>query len=151
MAEVITLGGQEYKKRGPWAIWFLSIVTFSIYYLVWHYKINDEARRYLQDESIKPGIALLALLPGAILVIPALVTVYRTGERIQRMEERTGIARTVEPIIGLIGSLFYSLHLPYFQSHLNTVWDTAVAAQYASVMPSQPAMVPPPPPPPPLS
>ncbi|MGZ4663863.1 MAG: DUF4234 domain-containing protein, partial [Frankiaceae bacterium] len=35
--------GIQGKTRGPWAVWLLSIITFGIYFLVWYYKINNEA------------------------------------------------------------------------------------------------------------
>ena len=62
MAETITLNGYEFKKRSPLGVWGLSFITAGIYYFVWYYKINREARDYLGDEDIKPGIALLAVL-----------------------------------------------------------------------------------------
>ena len=66
------------------------------------------------------------------------------------MEDRVGIQRAVEPIIGLLGAFFVALYIPYYQQHLNGVWDRAVAA--ASPLPSTEGLppIPPPPPPPPL-
>jgi hypothetical protein len=45
-----------------------------VYWYVWYYKINDEAKRYLQDESIKPWISVVAIFPGFLLLfIPVLI------------------------------------------------------------------------------
>jgi len=147
MAEIVTVEGEQYKKRSPFGTWGLGIITLGIYGLVWYYKINDEARRYLKDQSIKPAIAVLALIPGFLVIVPPFVSIYRTGGRIERMEGKAGIARSVEPVLGLIASLFYALHVPYYQSHLNGIWN-ARAGQPAAMQPTAPEAptVPPPPP-----
>jgi hypothetical protein len=147
MAEVVTIDGQEYKKRSPWGAWGLAIVTLGIYGFVWYYKINDEARRYLKDESIKPGISVLALIPGFILIVPPFVSYWRTAQRVERMEEKGGIAKTVEPILGLLAALVYALHIVYLQSHLNKLWDKAQQPSVSAPMmtPGTPPLPPPPP------
>ena len=62
MATTVTIAGQTYKKRNIFAVWLLPFITLGIYYYVYWYKINDEARRFLGDESIRPGVAVLALI-----------------------------------------------------------------------------------------
>ena len=142
MAEEVVVEGQAYKKRSPWGVWGLAIVTIGIYGLVWYYKINNEARRYLRDQAIRPGLAVLALF----VPIVNYVSIYRTGQRVQRMEERTGIQRVVEPVLGLLGAFVFGLYVPYYQDHLNTVWTQAsgVGAQLPTY--GSPAVPPPPPP-----
>jgi hypothetical protein len=140
MAEIVRIGGEEYKKRSPWGAWGLGWLTVFVYVFVWYYKINDEARRYLQDENIKPVLALLALFVPIVNII----SYYRTGERVVRMEEKAGIQKTVEPILGTIAGLIYFLHIPYYQDHLNKVWDQGAVAGPAG---EASASLPPPPPP----
>ncbi len=144
MAEELTIDGQLYKKRGPLAVWLLSIVTLGIYGLVWYYKINDEVRRYLGDDTIRPGIAVLALFPGSLIIVPPFISVYRTGERIDRMEARAGIQRQVEPALGLLLLFLWSLFEVYYQGHLNAVWDSALAAGARPSAPPTPALTSPP-------
>lgn len=133
MAEIVTIEGQEYKKRNPLGAWGLTWLTLSVYGFVWYYKINDEARRYLRDETIKPGIALLAILLGWIIIVPPFISYYRTGERIKRMQAQAGMEPPVSPALGLLAAVVLSLHVVYMQEHLNRVWDreapqTAAAA-----------------------
>jgi len=124
MAEVVNIGGREYKKRGPIAVWLLALVTIGVYYLVWYYKINKEARDYLGDQTIQPVISLLAVLFGWILLfIPPLVSTFNTGKRIRRMQERAGISDTISPGIGLLLFLVARLDMPYLQEHLNRIWN----------------------------
>ena len=123
MAEVLNIGGQEFKKRNPLGVWGLSIITIYIYYFVWYYKINDEARRYLGDESIRPGIALLAVTLGSLLIVPHFVSIYRTGERVQRMQEKAGVQQQISPALALLASLVFAIHIPYIQEALNKIWS----------------------------
>ena len=115
------------------------MITIGVYGIVWYYKINDEARRYLRDDTIKPAMSVLAIIPGFILLVPPFVSYFRTGARIVRMEENAGIQKTVEPVLGLIAALVYSLHVVYYQSHLNKIWE-----RYQSPAPEETGGVPPP-------
>jgi hypothetical protein len=142
MAEIVQIEGQEFKRRGPFAAWGLSIITIGIYYWVWYFKINDEARRYLRDDTIRPGISLLAVTLGILILVPPFVSVYRTGQRIVRMQENAQVQQHTEPVLGVVLAFLYSLHIPYYQSGLNRVWDA-----YRGAPPAPPSTALPPPPP----
>jgi hypothetical protein len=156
MAEIVMLGGQQYKKRNPWGAW--GWCWFIVPYFVWYFRANDEARRFLRDERINPTLAMLS----QFVPIVHWVSVWRTGERIGRMQQQAGLPQTVQPILGLIASIFYFLHVVYYQSEVNKVWDRAVADAVRSApdaqlgsgsgqgapLPPPPATMPPPPPPP---
>lgn len=125
MAEIVTVDGLEYKKRSPLAIWGLAFLTLGIYAFVWYFKINKEARNYLGDESIRPGIALLAVTLGIVTIVAPYISVYRTGTRLERMEEKAGVQNTISPALGLLASFIYFAHMIYMQEHLNRVWKQA--------------------------
>jgi hypothetical protein len=125
MAEMVTVEGQQYKKRDPLGAWGLVFLTLGVYGFVWYYKINDEARRYLQDDTIKPGIALLAILLGWIIIVPPFISYYRTGQRIERMQSKVEVPTPISPALGLLAALVLSLNVLYMQEHLNRVWDRA--------------------------
>ena len=144
MAETITVEGELYKKRNPWGVWGLTLITLGIYGFVWYYKINDESRRLLKDDTIKPGISLLAIILGWLIIVPPFVSYYRTAERIGRMQERVGAQQSIIPILGLLAALIFSLHLVYDQSELNKVWDATTAR--AALPPTGTPAIPPPPP-----
>jgi hypothetical protein len=139
MAEMITLNGYVFKKRSPLGVWALSFVTVGIYYFVWYYKINREARDYLGDQDIKPGIALLAVILGWVILIPPFVSTYRTGRRIERMQQKAGVQDTVSPGLGLVTFLFARLDTVYYQEHLNRIWK-----RYLQASPQAGASPPPP-------
>lgn len=140
MAELVTVEGQVFKKRSPLGVWGLTFITIGIYGFIWYYKVNKEARSYLRDESIKPGIALLALIPGALLIVPVFISYYHTGERIQRMQEKAGVSNTISPALFLLASFVAAVHLIYGQEGLNKVWRAEIARQGggAAMPPSPP-------------
>jgi hypothetical protein len=125
MAELVSIEGQEYKKRNPLGVWGLYWITIVIYGFVWYFKINDEARRYLRDENIRPGVALLAILLGWIIIVPPFISMYRTGERITRMQQQAGLTPSVSPAIGILTYLVAFVVAIYYQAELNKVWDQA--------------------------
>jgi Domain of unknown function (DUF4234) len=153
MAETVSVEGEQYLRRSPWGAWGLALITLGIYGLVWYYKINDEARRYLKDDGINPTRSLLAVFPGFLLIVPPFIAIWNTAKSIDRMEEGVGMVQRIQPILGLIASFFYSLHVVYYQSELNKVWDGTLARADAAPLPAQStvsAVVPPAVPPPPL-
>jgi hypothetical protein len=116
----------EVKVRSPWAAALLPIVTLGIYHLVWWYRINRELRDYGRakgyDLGQNPTASVLALFPGVLLIVPAIVTYWRGAKRIQGASRLSG----QEPLNGWIALILYLL-LPvglwaYMQVSLNDVW-----------------------------
>jgi hypothetical protein len=132
MAELITIGGQQFTRRKPLGAWGLYFLTLGIYFFVWHYKVNDEARRFLGDERIRPGISLLAVTLGILVIVPVYVSIYRTGQRIALMEERAGVPDQLSPAIGLLAAFVLALHILVMQEHLNKVWGRYVPVPAAA-------------------
>ena len=125
MAQQLDVGTTQVKLRGPWAVFFLSLVTLGIYYLVWYYKINRELRD-AGDQDVSPGIALLAITLGALIIVPPFVSVYRTFRRIRAAQEAVGLPDPVLPWVGfllfVLAYVFLPFELVYAQSNLNRLW-----------------------------
>jgi hypothetical protein len=138
MAYEMKLRGTEHevKVRNPWAVALLPIITLGIYHLVWWYKINKELKAYGEakgyDLGQNPTASVLAVFPGAIIVIPALVTYWRGTKRVQGASKIAGR----EPVSGWITLILYLLLAPamwaYLQASLNNVWE-----QEAEALPGQ--------------
>jgi hypothetical protein len=127
MASTHTLdNGATVKVRHPLAPLGLAIVTLGIYQLVWYYKVNAELRS--QGEDVSPGLALLAVSLGVVLIVPPFVSVYNTAERIRRVQERAGVTSPISPVLALV-LLFVPLvnmfQTAYMQSALNAAWERA--------------------------
>ena len=115
------------KIRSPWAAALLPFVTLGIYHLVWWYRINREMRDYGQakgyDLGQNPTNSVLALFPGGLIIVPALITYWRGTKRVQGASSIAG----QEPLNGWIAILLYVLLSPglwaYIQVSLNKVWE----------------------------
>lgn len=140
MAYEMKIRGTEHevKVRNPWAVALLPIITLGIYHLVWWYKINKELKAYGEakgfDLGQNPTNSVLALFPGGIIVIPALVSYWRGTKRVMGAAKVTG----QEPVSGWISIILYLLLAPafwaYLQVSLNHVWE-----QEAEPLPGQEA------------
>ncbi len=146
MAETVTINGQQYIKRNPLGVLGLSFITLGIYGLYWYYKVNQELQRFERDDTISPGRSLLALIPGGIVIVPAVIAVYNTGQHIQKAEQRMGVQSQMSPALLAVLVLVLSIAIgPYGQEHMNRLWDAASMGQN---MGGAPPAAPPPPPPP---
>src|SRR4051794_19098039 len=130
MAQEVQIAGTPAKAkiRSPFAPALLPYVTFFIYAWVWYYKINREmadlGKAHGTDElGDSPGKSLLAVTLGALVVIPALISIYHTGQRIQAAQRVAGIDLQLNGWLALVMYLILSpVMAAYFQSELNKVW-----------------------------
>lgn len=137
------------KIRSPWAAALLPFVTFGIYHLVWWYRINRELRDYGKakgyDLGQNPTNSVLALFPGALIIVPALVTYWRGTKRVMGASRLAG----QEPLNGWIAIILYVLIAPalwaYIQVSLNDVWQAEADAVAGELAPPAPADQMPPP------
>jgi hypothetical protein len=128
MAEIVTIEGQAYKKREPLGVLGLSVITFGIYWFFWYYKINDEIRRF-QDDNVRPGMALLAVTLGWFIIVPPFISVYNTSLHIVQMEKRAGIQQELSPALNVILLLVVAVGIGmYSQEHFNRIWDASKPA-----------------------
>ena len=140
MAYEMKIRGTEHevKVRNPWAVALLPLITLGIYHLVWWYRINKELKAYGEakgyDLGQSPVNSLLALFPGGIIVVPALISYWRGTKRVQGASKIAGR----EPVSGWISIILYLLLSPgfwaYLQVSLNNIWE-----QEAEALPGQPA------------
>jgi hypothetical protein len=145
MAETVTIEGRSYLKRNPLGVLGLSFITIGIYGLYWFYKVNEEILNYTGDQTISPSRSLLAVFPGALLIVPPFIAYYNTANHIAEMDRARGIAGEISPALTVIlGILLWIAMGAYVQEHLNRVWD---AASMPSVGGSTTASASPPPPP----
>jgi hypothetical protein len=142
MAEELQLrdGGGPVKVRNPWAVALLPFVTIGIYHLVWWYRINGELRDFGRargrDLGQNPTASVLALFPGALLIVPALVSYWRGTKRVQ---EAARVAGREPQVNGWIALILYILLAPaywaYLQVALNDDWRT----EASQTLPERPA------------
>lgn len=125
------------KIRSPWAAALLPIVTLGIYHLVWWYRVHQELRDYGRSKGYdlgqNPTNSVLALFPGSIIVVPALITYWRGTKRVQQAA-RIGAQ---QPLNGWIALILYIVLAPafwaYLQVSLNDLWRSE-----SDALPGQP-------------
>jgi len=135
-AEDITVRGVRARTRGPVITWLLLVVTLGIYGLFHWYYINREMRDVSaamgRPFGNAPGMSVLALFPGGILIVPAIWTWVTTARRardlrVMALDGRAGEVTSV-PLAVLLGFI-YGLNHPYLQASLNATYDLAGAEQ----------------------
>lgn len=146
MARTHIINGYSVKTRHPLAPLGLSILTLGIYGLYWYYAVNRELRDL--GEDVKPGLSVLAVTLGALVIVPLFVSQYNTAERIRRLQERAGIASPLNPVVALVLLVipfFNMLQAAYLQSGLNRAYEQLLPATAAAPSsPSVSATAPPP-------
>jgi Domain of unknown function (DUF4234) len=155
MAEELAIanGNSTVKVRNPLGVVGLSIITIGIYYAFWWYFINREMRDLGRarntDLGQNPGNSVLALTLGALIIVPAIVTLWRTCDRIQRSQEVTGVERPASgPIIFILLLLIGPVGVWYAQNELNKAWEAQASGTPAGLPATEASSVPAPPPPP---
>ena len=90
--------GARVKTRDIGIVALLTIVTLGIYAYVWFFRINRELRDFgaaRGDEELaaeRPGLSLLAVTLGALIIVPAIVSYVRCTRRVQRAQALVGVA-----------------------------------------------------------
>ncbi|TMK72987.1 MAG: DUF4234 domain-containing protein, partial [Actinobacteria bacterium] len=100
--------GSMAKTRDPLGVALLTLVTLGVYFFVWYYKVNREMSelgraRGTDELGDNPGNSLLAVTLGALIIVPAIVSMYNTFLRTQAAARLTG----TEPLNGWIALAFY--------------------------------------------
>jgi hypothetical protein len=115
------------KVRNIVAVAILPFITLGVYLVVWWYKINREMAdlgraKGTAELGDSPGKSTLALVPGFLLIVPAIWTTVTTFQRVQAAQRATGQT----PINGWLGLVLYLVFSPafyaYMQSGLNSAW-----------------------------
>ncbi len=115
--------GRAGKTRNIWLVWLVwPLITFGVYYAVWWYKINREARDFDENIEVNPVLSVLAVTIGWIIIVPPYVSIYNTGQRIAKMQEDAGPQPSCNPWIGVLLAFVASLQALYYQSELNNLW-----------------------------
>lgn len=143
--EVVMPSGARAKVRDEGLVVLWTALTVGIWTLVWYYRINREMRdfgrahgdRRLADSN--PVLSILAVTLGGLVIVPALVSYWRTTGRIRHMQRLCNI----DPINGwVIGACYVSGWLilitllvipPFVQDGLNKVWRLYPDAKGAEV------------------
>jgi hypothetical protein len=132
MAEEVQIRNStaQAKVRSPVAVALLSFFTVFIYFFFWWYFINREMKDLGQAHGTdelgdSPGKSLLAVTLGALIIVPAIMSLVRGFQRMQAAGRLVG--REGDTANGWIGVILYLVFSPlfvaYIQSDLNKTWE----------------------------
>ena len=119
--------GSTAKIRNIIAVPVLAIITLGIYLWFWWYFIHRELRDYGKSKKTdelgtSPGTSVLAITLGALIIVPAIISIVRGFKRVQASQRLAG----QDPINGWIGLVLIIVFSPafyaYMQSGLNSTW-----------------------------
>ena len=118
---------RETKVRGPVWVGIFSFVTIGIYAIYWLYvtakDLSEYGRKKGYDLGQKPGMTLLAITLGWIIIVPPLVAIWRLTKRVQHAQRLAGVGDRLNGWIALITYLLISpVYFAYTQSELNKAW-----------------------------
>lgn len=105
------------RHQGAWAVWWLCIVTFGIYYLFWYHRIAGEitdAAGQQRDGTTKWW--------SQIIPIYGLVALSRTAKRLNSAHERVRSDVRVSPVMTwLWAPIWFASQTRYLQRRINTL------------------------------
>ena len=150
MAEEVQIAGTgaTAKVRNPLGVLGLTLITLSIYFFFWWYFINREMRDLgaarNTDLGQNPANSVWAITLGALIIVPAIVTEWRTGARIEGAQEAVGMERRVSgPIVFILLLLLSPIGIWYAQNELNKVWAAqGTSGTGATLSAAQPGVAP---------
>lgn len=100
-------------------IWYLvTILTLGIGGLVWYYKLNADAKKLAGNKAWSPALSVLAVTLGAILIVPLLVSQWRTWSRVREATHGDGMSAGIQFCLTFI-PLVNIVYFGYLQSKLN--------------------------------
>lgn len=135
MAEDVQIGnGKTAKIRSPWFVGIIGLLTVGIYLIFWWYFVNREMADYgrakgTDELGTSPGLSVLAVTLGWLVVVPGVMTTINTFRRAQKTQSLAGESPVINGWIGLI--LFVIItpaYHAYVQSGLNSAWRRASLA-----------------------
>ena len=134
MAQEVPIGSAKPAKiRNLWFVAIISVVTLGIYAVFWWYFINREMADYgrakgTDDLGDSPAKSVLAVTFGALIIVPAIISIVNTFRRVQTTQRLAGETSVINGWIGVlllvvISPAFYA----YMQSGLNGAWRRELA------------------------
>ena len=126
--------GTKIKIRNPVTVLLLDLVTLGIYGLFWWYYANREMADLGKGKGTtelgeNPTNSVLALFPGGLIIVPAIITMINTGKRVKAAQRLAGRQEEANEWIGLLLILVFApVGLWYLQEQLNKVWEVEAEA-----------------------
>lgn len=128
MAQSVQIPGTQENAKICNVIGVGALALIPIYLWFFWYRINKELAVYGQSKGTEecgtsPGKSLLAVTLGALIIVPMIVSFFKTHKRLVAAQKLAG----VEPLNGWISVVLYVVFSPawlaYMQSGVNPIWE----------------------------
>lgn len=117
-------------RRNLFAWYVIAVVTLGIGSIVWYYKINADAKRLAQNKSWSPGLSVLAITFGGLLIIPVFVSTWRTWSRVREATGADGMSAGAQFCLVFI-PIVNIAYTGYLQHKLNQAVSAPAAVAVA--------------------
>jgi len=112
------------KKQGAWGLWWLTVITCGIYYLVWYGRINNELAAVTGQPRAAWGTWWSQLIP-----VYGLIGLSRTAKRLNAAHEAAGSSVKVSPVMTwLWAPSWFGSQTRYLQRRINTLAEIRSAS-----------------------
>jgi len=136
MAEEIAIRGSNYpaKERNPLGPIGLALITFGIYAIFHYYYVNKELAelgkaRGTTELGENPGMSVLAITLGALIIVPAYVSIWNTWKRQQAARQMFGTQEGIDNVPGFLLQIFiWPAGVYFFQRGQNGVLEAQARA-----------------------
>jgi len=117
------------RKQGAWGLWWLTVITFGIYYMVWYDRIGGEL-------AATAGVSREAWTRWWSQLVPiyGLIGLSRTAKRLNQAHTQVGSSTRVSPVVTwLWAPIWFGSHTRYLQRRINILVDihSSHATQHA--------------------
>jgi hypothetical protein len=121
-------GNAQVKLRNPVNTALLSLIPF--YALFWWYYINREMAdlgkaRGTTELGDSPATSVLAIIPGALIIVPPFVTYWTTNGRILKSQALAGVPageQINQAVSFILLIVFAPIGIWWMQNELNKTW-----------------------------
>lgn len=106
------------SKRNILLWYVIGIITIGIGFIVWYYGLNKQAKQLADHKGWSPGLSVVAVTLGALIIIPAIVSHWRTWSRVREATGLDGLSAGLQfcmVFIPLVNIAYWG----YLQSKLN--------------------------------
>lgn len=118
------------RKQGPWGLWWLTMITFGIYYLVWYARINRELAGVLGASRPANGAWWNQIIP-----IWNIVGLWATANRLNEAHATAGSPTRVGGFMAsILAPFWFASQTRYLQRRLNILHDVLASR---SVIPGE--------------
>lgn len=115
--------GLQMPRRRPGLIWLAQTLTLGVGHIRWLRLVCRDLGEFDVRAEVNLRRTTPAVLPGVLLVVPALVAWYRLGRRIARAQHAAGLTPTCRPALGLLLVPLFGAITWYYQRELNKIVD----------------------------